>query len=69
MSMLLAIAVFAPLLHGTLGPYDELTLCIAPTVFVVGMLVYRVLSERSRRKPTRMRSRSAAKAVKKHKIR
>ena len=67
--MMLALAVFAPSLHGTLGSYDELMLCVTPVVFVVAMLVIRTLSERSRRKSSRLRSRSAVQAGKKHKVR
>lgn len=45
-----AIAVLAPLLHGVIGPLDELELCVAPLIVVLILLVAKLWQERSARK-------------------
>jgi hypothetical protein len=71
MLTLLAIALFVPLLHGVIGPLDELELCVVPLVVVITVLVVRVLSERSspRSNRTRSRRRMAPNGVKKDEVR
>jgi hypothetical protein len=45
-----AIAVLAPLLHGAIGPLDELELCVAPIVVVIILLVVKFRQNRAARK-------------------
>jgi hypothetical protein len=47
---MLTIAVLAPLLHGTIGPLDELELCIAPAIVVIILLIVKFRQERAIRK-------------------
>ncbi len=53
--MVFAIAIFAPALHGVIGPLDELELCIAPFVIMITVLLLRVFSERSHQQRNRTR--------------
>jgi hypothetical protein len=46
----LALAVLAPLLHGVIGPMDELELCVAPIIVVIILLVVKFRKERTARK-------------------
>jgi hypothetical protein len=57
---LMAIAVFAPLQHGSLGVLDEVELCLTPIVVVITVLAWRILSARSHAKSARPRSRPRA---------
>ncbi len=54
--MILSVALM-PQLHGQIGPLDELELCLAPIVVVITLLVYRLLSQRTARRPERTRQR------------
>ncbi len=51
---MLAIAVFAPLAHGAIGPWDELSLCLAPVVVTLILLVMRFWHGRVARRYDRM---------------
>jgi len=59
---MLVIVVFAPLLHGQIGPFDELVLCVAPIIFVITVLVMRTLGERGEQKSQRIRKRHGSTA-------
>ncbi len=52
---MLTIIVFAPFLHGSLGPLDELELICVPMVVVIVLLVVKLRSGRSGPKPPRTR--------------
>jgi len=54
--MFLSVALM-PQLHGQIGLLDELELCLAPIVVVITLLVYRLLSRRTARRPERTRQR------------
>jgi hypothetical protein len=49
-----AIAVFAPLAHGGIGPWDELSLCLTPIVVTLILLAVRFWQGRAGRRYDRM---------------
>ena len=51
-------ATFVPLLHGRIGPLDELELFLAPIVVVITLLVWKLLNRRSTRPRDRVTRRN-----------
>ena len=51
---MLAVAVFAPLAHGAVGPWDELSLCLTPVVVTIILLVVRFWQGRAERRYNHM---------------
>ncbi len=51
---MLAIAVFAPVAHGVIGPWDELSLCLAPIAATFVLLLMKFWQGRAGRRYDRM---------------
>jgi hypothetical protein len=67
---MLAIAVFAPLAHGAIGLWDEVSLCLTPLVVTIILLVVRFWQGRAERRYDRMlRRQSLSKTSKKRRQR